>query len=186
MSKASYVAITIVIILALGLAYALDRHGDNPRPGAEEYRTFISTRDDYAFSYPEDLILGENAEIITADGTEHGTRLVFPEQYAAGTNLGEASLDTYAYQCQALPEGETVLRNGVSFSKQDSMDAGAGNRYRRTDYTAKDGETCAVLSLFEHSTVRENYPEESRPAEYDRQPLLAALETALSTFRFRP
>lgn len=112
-----------------------------------------------------------------------------PRTFMPNTNFSDAKLtigtsaDPAAIEnCLQEPQGNEVERaettvNGTTYTRFRSMDAGAGNRYETTSYRLLLNNQCYAVEYTIHSTAIQNYPEDAGITEFDRDRVVAALES---------
>lgn len=93
-----------------------------------------------------------------------------------------APADCYASFNGGENSSSTVVINGITFHKIDESGAGAGNYYDGVRYATVKGDSCYNVALFMHSVQRWNYPEETRPAEFDRAAVTGIFDEIMKTF----
>jgi hypothetical protein len=125
------------------------------------------------------------AEGTLSTGGDSGIpRIDLPVQ--PGTNLQEKYLEIYTsfYEADcAIPqdaEAQDTEFNGVAFTQQSGVDAGAGNYYEWERYSANNGSACVSLYFVLHSTNPANY--DQPPTEFDEVAERAVISQILSTF----
>ncbi|MFA5062047.1 MAG: hypothetical protein WC526_02790 [Patescibacteria group bacterium] len=158
----------------------------------DAWNTYASTKDGYKISYPPEFNLKDD-NIFLVDHNATGTEIDFPSTYTTGTNLREAYVgitnrkvatpaDCYASFNGGENSSSTVTINGITFNKIDESGAGAGNYYEDVRYAVVKGDSCYNVALFMHSVQRLNYPEETRPAEFDRAAVTNIFDEIMKTF----
>lgn len=112
-----------------------------------------------------------------------------PRAFMPDTNFSDAKLtigtsaDPVAIEnCLLKPEGMDIERaettvNNTTYTRYRYTDAGAGNRYETTSYRLLLNDQCYAVEYTIHSTAIENYPDDAGITEFDRDRVVAALES---------
>jgi heat shock protein HslJ len=163
-------------------------------------------------STPSALVFTEPPGMQTYQDTEFGFEVSYPDSgspaqmsddstvridlpFAADTNLQDKYLQINVHQdgetcASPLTEGhspdsletETVTIGGIEWTKVSGGDAGAGNFYDFTAYSATEGDTCVTLTFVLHSTNAQNY---SPPLEeFDYEAESAVFEEIMESFHW--
>ncbi len=180
MKRITIIAIIALLIVAAG-AFVWFTWPKSPEPVVEEpiveepaptTRTFASSTMGVSVTYPIAYTEGEHTYPFSSTKSIHGVRFTIPMAIATGTNL---SSDSYV-SVEQLPNARActgdiylkanvraaVLTDGsVEYSVASSTGAAAGNRYEEWVFALKDSKPCTAVRYYIHSTVVENYPEDT-------------------------
>lgn len=122
--------------------------------------------------------------------------VIIPRGFLPKTNFSEAkfsvgvSADPHAISgCLASEYGSMeqqsqVSINGVSFTKFEFTDAGAGNFYETTSYHALRAGECIVVEYTIHSTNIQNYSPDQGITAFDHAKVQSILEGIVQSFTF--
>ena len=118
------------------------------------------------------------------------------EGYYRGTNLNEAAIIISAQRVKGLKgclqldiagmRGEylqQIVVNGITFHRQEFLEAGAGNLYRLIIYRTLHREVCYTVALFIHWSNLEAFTP-GTVVQFDGQAVLQELEGVFRTFQF--
>jgi len=121
-----------------------------------DWQTYTDQAYGFEFRYPP------TGQILSRQ--DHAARISL--LIAPGTNLAEKFIDVSAMEnvrpCASPNPGASqskeVSVNNIPFLEERGADAGAGQIYEWTAYSAQENNVCVSLTFVLHSTNRDNYP----------------------------